>query len=94
MKKILIASTLALASTMTFANNVIVTETQNWKSVPITVNAEQKTYVVSGPLPEGDFYYSYSGYRCFTEKRDIVGVDAGILKASVEGGKDIYCYPE
>ncbi len=71
------------------------TETQSWKSVPITVDANAKTHtVVESTVPEGDYYYSYAGHRCVKEKRTIAGVDALIFHAGISGGSDIYCYPE
>lgn len=93
MKKLIIAVLLTQISSVTFANT-IVTETSTWKSVPITVDTNKHTYVYEGPVPEGNYYYSYSGYRCFKEKRTIVGIDALIFHAGVSGGSDIYCYPE
>lgn len=92
MKKLMLGSLLAALSATSFADSTIVTDTQGWKSVPITVNKD--VYVVSGEVPEGDFYYSYAGHRCFAEKRDVAGVDVLVLHASVAGGADIYCYPE
>lgn len=92
-RKLLTALLLTMASSV-FADNVIVTQTQGWKSVPITVDTQANTYTVQGTVPEGDYYYTYSGYRCLKEKRDIVGVNALIFHAGIPGGSDIYCYPE
>lgn len=80
---------------MVMAQSVIVTETQTWKSVPVTVDTGAKTYVVTGTVPTGttEYYYTYPGYRCFAERRE-VGVDALIFNANVSGGATIYCYPE
>jgi len=94
MKGSLLAALLLTASTAALANSVIVTDTQGWKSVPIVVNSESKTFTVQGAAPTGDFYYSYSGYRCFKEKREIVGIDALVFHAGVPTGTAIYCYAE
>lgn len=94
MKKAIAMGFLMSLSAVTFADSVIVTETSTWKSVPITVDADKHTYVVEGTLPEGDFYYTYSGYRCLKDKRDIAGVTALEYQPSVAGGAVIYCYPE
>lgn len=94
MKKLLISALLLTATSAALAENVIITETQSWKSVPIVVDADANTYVIEGTPPEGDYYYSYPGYRCLTEKRDIAGINVLMLHASVSGGTDIYCYPE
>lgn len=93
MKKLLTAL-LVLSSTVVFADNVIVTQTKTWKSVPITVDEEKHVYTIEGTAPEGEYYYTYPGYRCLTEKRDVVGINALIFHAGVSGGTDIYCYPE
>ncbi|MFA5959515.1 MAG: hypothetical protein WC785_03270 [Tatlockia sp.] len=96
MKKILLAAIITACSAQALADSVIVTETNTWKSVPIVVDSTQHTYTVEGqgPLPEGDYYYTYSGYRCLTTKKDISGVDAITYNAGTPGGTDIYCYPE
>ena len=81
-------------NTVALADSVIVTQTQTWESIPITVNPEKHTYItVEGPQPKGDYYYTYSGYRCVREKIEIAGTDAVIYHSAAEGG-DIYCYPE
>ncbi len=94
MKKLLIATLLVTFNTVALADNVIVTQTSTWKSVPITVDAEKHVYTFEGTLPESDFYYTYPGYRCLTEKREIAGVDALLFHAGVASGSDIYCYPD
>ena len=93
MKKLLTALLLTVA-TAASAESTITTETTTWKSVPITVDATTGTYTTTmeGPAT-GDYYYSYSGYRCFKEKRTIVGVDPITYRATTQGG-EIYCYPE
>lgn len=94
MKRFLISALLLSATSVALADNVIVTETKTWKSVPIVVDEKNSSYTVEGALPEGDFYYTYSGYRCITEKRDVEGLKMMMLHAGVAGGADIYCYPE
>lgn len=94
MKKLIITLLLIPMSTMVFADTTIVTETKGWNSVPITVDTQKRVYHYEGPAPEGDYYYSYSGHRCFAEKRNVIGVDALIFHAGISGGSDIYCYPE
>lgn len=96
MKKTLLTVLLLSCATAALADNVIITETKTWKSVPITVDDQAHTYTIEGnaTLPEGDFYYTYPGYRCLKEKKDIVGVNALIFHAGIAGGSDIYCYPE
>lgn len=98
MKKFIVISTcsLLLVSLSAFSQSTVVTQTTTWKSVPIQVDTTKNTYTIVGTAPTDttDYYYSYSGYRCFKEKRDIAGVNALIFNASVSGGYDIYCYPE
>ncbi|MBA3537974.1 MAG: hypothetical protein H0T84_15445 [Tatlockia sp.] len=108
MKKLLIAALLTASSTVALADSVIVTETKTWKSVPITVNANGNFYTVDGTLPtDGEYYYTYAGYRCFNAKRTNIDVEPTIYHAqtstgttstttttSTTGGTDIYCYPE
>ena len=94
MKRSLLAALLFTMTSATLAGSVIVTETQGWKSVPIVVDTMGNTYTVQGTVPVGDYYYTYSGYRCFQQKRDIVGVNGVVYHASAAGGVDIYCYPE
>lgn len=92
----LFTASLLMVSLSVFAESVIVTQTSNWKSVPIQVDTTKRTYTVVGTVPTDstDYYYTYSGYRCFQTKRDIVGVNALVFNAGVSGGTDIYCYPE
>ncbi|WP_454785515.1 hypothetical protein [Legionella sp. WA2024007413] len=94
MKKLLISTCLTALSTVATADSVIVTQTQSWQSVPIVVNTEKHIYTIEKPVPEGNFYYTYSGYRCLREQTNIVGVNAVVLHAGVAGEGDIYCYPE
>ncbi|WP_454780950.1 hypothetical protein [Legionella sp. WA2022007384] len=95
MKKLLTALLLTI-TTVALADNVIITETKSWKSVPITVDEKAHTYttIEGTAVPEGDYYYTYPGYRCLKEKRDIVGLDAVIFHAGIPSGGDIYCYAE
>lgn len=99
MKRTIIATLLSVvvsAGSIALAQqNTVVTETTTWKSVPIQVDTGANTYTVVGPVPTDttDYYYTYSGYRCFKQQRE-VGIDAVIFKASVSGGTDIYCYPD
>lgn len=92
--KLMLTALLAAFSTAVLADNVIVTHTKTWKSVPITVDAEKHTYTTTETaMPEGDYYYTYSGYRCLREKMDAEGVNV-VTYHGVSGGSDIYCYPE
>ena len=54
MNKLMIATLLTVFSSAVLADNVIITQTQSWKSVPITVDAKKHTYIVEGTMPEGD----------------------------------------
>ncbi|MBA2652360.1 MAG: hypothetical protein H0U73_08860 [Tatlockia sp.] len=94
MKKLTIAALLMATSTVALADSVIVTDTVKWTPVPITVDADH-VYTVNGTLPvDGDYYYSYSGYRCFNSARTNAGVEAVIYKPKGGTGATIYCYPE
>jgi hypothetical protein len=92
----IIALSLITCCQIAFADSVVVTETQDWTPVPITVDEGNKTYVVvdNTTVPKTNYYYSYQGNRCFVEKRDFVGINAIIFHAGISGGTDIYCYPE
>ncbi|KTD68019.1 secreted protein [Legionella steelei] len=95
--KILLTALLLTFTTAALADDsVIVTQTKSWQSVPITVNEQAHTYTIEKgvALPEGEFYYTYPGYRCLKEKKDIVGVNALIFRAGIPGGNNIYCYSE
>lgn len=95
MKK-LISSMLLLLSPSLFAENVINTQTNTWKSIPITVDAEKHTYTTEKGflMPEGDYYYTYSGYRCLKNKIEIAGVTPTELSSANNDGTVIYCYPD
>lgn len=91
---LLITLPLAIA-TATFADVTIITETKTWKSVPITVDQQSQTYTtVEGPTPQGEYYYTYPGYRCLKEKVAVIGGNVIIYHSGADGGNDIYCYPE
>lgn len=92
MKKTIITALCMAASTIVSADNVIVTETSTWKSVPITVDAANNTYMVKGSVPSGEYYYTYPGYRCLTVQKTVDGLTPRIFHA--DGGTEIYCYPE
>ncbi len=95
MKKVLILASLALFSSTVLADNVVVTETKTWKSVPIVVDPTTNVYTVEETaVPEGNYYYTYSGYRCFRERRDVPGVNPVELRPKNTTGTSVYCYPE
>jgi hypothetical protein len=86
---------MSLVSSAAFADTII-TQTQGWQSVPVTVDMTKHTYTVTGTAPTDstNYYYSYQGYRCVREKQNLVGVNFLMLNAGVSGGSDVYCYPE
>lgn len=91
----LVVATAVFADTTTTTTTTITKETQTWQSVPITVNEEAHTYTtVEGPVPSGEYYYTYPGYRCVKEKIAVVSGDVVIYHSGVADGSDIYCYPE
>ena len=96
MQKFIIASLLTLATTTALAENIINTQTKTWKSIPITVDENQHTYSTSKGflMPEGDYYYTYSGYRCLKTKTDVAGVNPVVLNPQDTKGTIIYCYPD
>ncbi len=94
MKKVLLTALLVTLTTAAVADETIMETTRSWKSVPITVDQQNSVYTVEGAVPEGDYYYTYPGYRCLREKKDMAGVNILMLHAGVAGGSDIYCYPE
>lgn len=96
MKKIIISSMLTLLSTSALAENVINTQTNSWKSIPITVDTEKNTYSTAEGflMPEGNYYYTYSGYRCLKNKAEINGVNPVEIKPQNAKGEVIYCYPD
>lgn len=96
MKKILISSIFILFATPTLAENIINTQTNSWKSVPITVDTETNTYSTSEGylLPEGDYYYTYSGYRCLKNKVENAGGEPIVYKDKNDKENLIYCYPD
>lgn len=99
MKNILVSSVMTLVILFcgsVFADSVVVTDTAGYTAVPIVVDETADTYTVTGSatVPAKNYYYTYPGYRCFSEKRDFVGINAVVFKAGVSGGSDIYCYKE
>ena len=95
MKKIILTALLVASSSIAFADNVIATDTTTWKSVPIVVDTTKQMYTVQGTVPEsGDYYYTYTGYRCLTMKKDVEGTTPIVYHSAVANGTDIYCYPE
>lgn len=96
MKKLIIGSILTVFSSVTLAENVINTETSTWKSIPITVDTNNHTYNTGEGflVPEGNYYYTYSGHRCLVTKNETAGLEPVILKSGNANGSDIYCYPE
>lgn len=96
MKKIIIGSILTLFFTTSFAESVINTQTNSWKSIPITVDEDSKTYTTEKGflMPEGDYYYTFSGYRCLKAKTNDAGVEPLVLKPSNTDGAEIYCYED
>jgi len=96
MKKIIIGSLLTLFTTTALADSLINTQTKTWKNIPITVNTNKNTYTTSKGflMPEGDYYYTYSGYRCLKDKTEIAGVTPVVLQPEDTKGNVIYCYPD
>ena len=96
MKKIIIGSICALITTSALAENLINTQTNSWKNVPITVDDTNHTYSVSKGylMPEGDYYYAYSGFRCLDNKLEKAGVDPVVYNDANSKEHAIYCYPE
>lgn len=96
MKKLIGGMLLTLSFSSVFAESVINTQTNTWKSVPITVDEENKTYTTSKGylMPEGNYYYTFSGYRCLMNKTEGGGEEPLVLKPVNTGEKEIYCYKE
>ncbi|AUH74199.2 hypothetical protein [Legionella sainthelensi] len=96
MKKFIISSMITLLSTTAFAENIINTQTNTWKSIPITVDTEKHTYSTAEGflMPEGNYYYTYSGYRCLKDKRELKGMNPVEFKPQNAKGEVIYCYPD
>lgn len=96
MKKIIVGSILSIFISSAFAENVINTQTNSWKSIPITVDEDNKTYTTPNGflVPEGNYYYTFSGYRCLMNKVEGGGEEPLVLKPSNTGEKEIYCYKE
>jgi hypothetical protein len=96
MEKLIIGTLLTFFATVSLAENIINTQTKTWKSIPITVDTNKHTYTTAQGflVPEGDYYYTYSGYRCLREKSESAGVEPMVLKTGNAQGNDIYCYPD
>lgn len=96
MNKLLLGSLLVVLSSNALAENVISIHTNSWKSVPVTVDEEKHTYSVTEGylMPEGDYYYTYSGYRCLKSKVDNAGSEPIMYNDADAKGHAIYCYPE
>ncbi len=79
-----------------FAENVINTQTNTWKSIPITVDEDSKTYTTPKGylMPEGNYYYTFSGYRCLMNKTEGGGEEPLVLKPVNTGDSEIYCYKD
>ncbi|WP_298625256.1 hypothetical protein [uncultured Legionella sp.] len=97
MKKIITGSLLTLfITTASFAESTINTQTNSWKSIPITVDEDANTYTTAKDslMPEGDYYYTFSGYRCLKNKSNVAGETPLILKPENGDGTEIYCYKD
>lgn len=96
MKKLILGSLLLIVTGATFAENVINTQTNSWKSVPITVDPNTHTYSTSEGylMPEGDYYYTYSGFRCLKSELKDAGTEALVYKDKNAEENVIYCYPD
>ncbi len=79
-----------------FAEHVINTETNTWKSVPITVDEDSNTYTLDDAylIPEGNYYYSFPGYRCLTSQSSATSEKPLVLKPSSTKKSNIYCYKD
>lgn len=96
MKKIIIGSLLVVCTAPALADNIVNTQTNSWKSVPITIDTSNHTYSTSAGylLPEGDYYYTYSGYRCLKAKVENSGMEPLEFNDKSGKGSTIYCYPD
>jgi carbonic anhydrase/acetyltransferase-like protein (isoleucine patch superfamily) len=70
------------------ADKVVIEQTTDWTGVPIVVDVDKHTFVAP------NYYYSYTGHRCFVTKQSFVGIDAIIFRGGIDGATEIYCYPE
>ncbi|USQ15418.1 hypothetical protein J2N86_14325 (plasmid) [Legionella lytica] len=96
MKKTILGALFTLFISSAFAENIINTQTNTWKSIPITVDEDSKTYTTQKGylMPEGNYYYTFSGYRCLMNKVEGGGDEPLVLKPVNTGDKEIYCYKE
>ena len=94
MKKIILSVLFISSISSVCAENIINTQTNTWKSVPITVDEDNKTYTTQKGylMPEGNYYYTFSGYRCLMNKTEGGGEEPLVLKPVNTGDKEIYCY--
>lgn len=94
MKQYIIGSILTVLLTTAYAESVINTQTNSWKSIPITVDEDNNTYTTSKGflVPEGDYYYTFSGYRCLKAKNESASAEPLVLKNTE--GNAIYCYKD
>lgn len=95
MKQLIAGTVTIFFSTFCFAEPVINTHTNLWKSIPITVDSEHHTYSASEGylMPEGNYYYTFSGYRCLKNKLENAGIEPIEYKDN-KTQVSIYCYPD
>ncbi|WP_133137643.1 hypothetical protein [Legionella rowbothamii] len=96
MKKLILTMLCTVFISSAFAENVINTQTNTWKSIPITVDEDSKTYTTPKGylMPEGNYYYTFSGYRCLMNKTEGGGEEPLVLKPVNTGDSEIYCYKD
>lgn len=96
MKHYIIGTLLTVFLSTTYAENIINTQTNSWKSIPITVDEDNQTYATEKGylVPEGEYYYTFSGYRCLKAKNDGSGAEPLVLAPSDTKGHKIYCYKD
>jgi hypothetical protein len=76
MKKIALIFLMFGLSSMAFADSI---------EIPIVVEGE--TYTTTG-----DYYYTYSGHRCYVSEQTKVYTTKGVVITS-KSGPQLYCYP-
>lgn len=96
MKRIIASSILAVFLSSAYADHVINTETNSWKNIPIKVDEDSSTFTMSEGilLPEGDYYYSFTGYRCLKAKSKSTDEEPLVLKSTDSKHGEIYCYKD
>ncbi len=94
MKRTLIGLALAQSLTSAYAEELINTETNSWKSIPITVDEDQNTYTTEKGylMPEGNYYFTFSGYRCLKTKITSIKDEPLTLTPTDSTHSKIYCY--